>query len=442
MPTFKKGVHPRGCKELTSKKEFKRLKDFGVPTTVYIPISQFAREESEILVQKGDEVVRGQVIAKATGKFGVDIHASISGVVNGIVKKLSPVGGKTDCVEIEKNDNDDFIYLDKMQSKSSADIIKRIKDAGIVGMGGAAFPTHFKLNLPPDKEVDYLVVNGAECEPYINCDNRLMQEYSKEAIEGVKIVAKAINVKKIVIGIEDNKLEAISALLKVDGTTDSLDEVNDKVVILKMKTKYPQGAEKMLIKSATGREVPSGKLPADVGCVVSNIHTCYQVYQAVEKNVPLIERFLTISGEAVEKTGNFVVPIGTLYEDLFEVCDGNEETTYEMISGGPMMGFSVYSRDIPVAKNTSSILFLKEHELSTDMASVCINCGRCAEACPLNLMPMYIDGFTLSRDYENAKKYGAMKCMECGSCAFVCPAKRPLVQTIRLAKRQIRKRGI
>ncbi len=442
MGTFRSGVHPKGNKSLTEDIKISIFSDFGYPKKVYIPVSQFAGEQTEVLVAKGDEVKKGQLIGKRNGKFGVNIHSSVSGTVLGIVKKPTLQGFKVDHIEIENNFLDVTEKLPPLGERTKEALRERLADAGIIGMGGAAFPTHFKLNVPPDRNVDTLVVNGAECEPYITCDNRLMLEKAAEVISGVKIIAEILGVSRVVIGIEDNKEDAVKSLLKVDGTSKYLKDIESKVVVLALHTKYPQGAEKMLIHSTLKRQVPPGKLPSDVGVAVCNIHTSYAVHMAVEENTPVSDRIVTISGLGVEKKGNYVMPIGTLFCDVAEALGAHDEDVREVISGGPMMGASQFSLDRAITKATSSILFLKEEEVSLDGATTCINCGKCAKACPMHLMPMYIDGNTLSGDYETAKKYGAMDCMECGCCSFTCPAKRPLVQSIRLAKKMIRTRGI
>ncbi len=442
MGTFRSGVHPKGNKALTEDIAISNFSDFGYPKKVYIPVSQFAGEKSEILVSAGEEVKKGQLIAKKMGKFGVNIHSSVSGTVVGVVKKVSLQGIKIDHIEIDNNFLDVTEKMPPLEERTKEALLERLSDAGIIGMGGAAFPTHFKLNVPPDRNVDTLVINGAECEPYITCDNRLMLEKASEVISGVKIIAEILGVSRIVIGIEDNKEKAVASLLKVEGTSKYIKDINSKVVVASLHTKYPQGAEKMLIHSTLKRQVPPGKLPSDVGVAVCNIHTAYAVHMAVEENTPVSDRVVTISGLGVEKKGNYIIPIGTLFSDISEALGAVEEDVREVISGGPMMGASQFSLDRATTKATSSILFLADEEISTASASVCINCGKCAKACPMNLMPMYIDGNTLSGDYETAKKYGAMDCMECGCCSFTCPAKRPLVQSIRLAKKMIRTRGI
>ena len=439
---FKGGVHPKGRKELTENCQIEKLTDLGVPKIIYLPISQFAGEPTEILVQAGDDVKKGQLLGRKTGKFGVNIHASCSGKILSIVKKPTLQGAKIDHFEIENNFLDVLEKMPDIIDESKESLLERISDAGIIGMGGAAFPTHFKFNVPEGKEVDTLVINGAECEPYITCDTRLMIENSADVIEGVKILAKILGVSRIVIGIEDNKEESIDSMLKITGTSEYIKDIDNKIIIKKMKTKYPQGAEKMLILSTLKRKIPPGKLPSDVGVAVTNIHTAYSVFCAVRKNLPLTERVLTISGLGVEKKGNFIVPIGTLFSDIAECLAYDEVEAREIISGGPMMGSAQFSLDRAVTKATSSILFLKEEEISTEQSSVCINCSKCATACPMNLMPMYIDGNTIAGNYVEAKKYGAMDCMECGCCSFICPAKRPLVQSIRVAKKIIRARGI
>lgn len=427
MLSFKHGIHIKDNKNLT---ENKKIEVMPMPKTVCIPLSQHIGAPCEALVGVGDNVQVGQLIGKSDKFMSANIFSSVSGTVKEFIEIPTATGQKVKHICIENDFKDDKVFLEPLKNPTQNQILDRIKEAGIVGMGGAAFPSHIKLSPPKDKKIDTLIINGAECEPYITCDNRVMLEYSDKLISGIKLIAKALNVKDIYIGIEDNKPEAIQKLKKYEG-----------INVMPLKSKYPQGAEKQLIYAITKRKVPLGGLPMDVGCVNDNIHTAYSVYKAVYEGIPCYERVVTISGRAVEKSGNYLIRTGTSFRYISDYCKLKNKPQ-KVISGGPMMGFSVFNMDIVISKATSSILFLNEDEVSKIESDTCINCGRCAKACPMYLMPMYIDSYSLEGDYKNAKKYGALDCIECGCCAYVCPAKRPLVQSIRLAKKTIRQKNI
>ncbi|MDE7395573.1 MAG: RnfABCDGE type electron transport complex subunit C, partial [Clostridiales bacterium] len=302
---------------------------------------------------------------------------------------------------------------------------------GIVGMGGAGFPTAVKLT--PSDKIDTLILNGAECEPYLTCDYRLMIEQPDKILEGGALMARALGLESFVIGVEDNKPQAVMSL------ENAIKEGNFAAKVVVCRTKYPQGAEKQLIYAVTQRKVRVGKLPASAGCIVSNVQTAIAVYKAVKEGVPCYERVVTVTGDGIKQGGNFLVRTGTSYADLIAACQG--ENYVKMISGGPMMGFAVQDDGISVSKTTGGILLMTEAEAFIDEASPCINCASCARACPMQLMPMYIDAYILKGDAAGAEKYGAMNCIECGCCVYVCPAKRTLLQSIRIAKRKIREKG-
>jgi electron transport complex protein RnfC len=426
LHTFKKGIHPPYNKDITKDSAIKVMpvKD------VTIPLLQHIGKVCEPVVKEGDYVKAAQLIGTSDKGMYSNIYSSVSGFVKGIKDIATVNGQKCPHVVIENDYKDNKILLLPLSEPTPEQILQRIKEAGIVGMGGAGFPTHIKLNPPKTKTIDTLIINGSECEPYITCDYRLMIEHAAEVAEGARLLGKVLNVKKIYIGIEDNKPAAIKAL---SGYRD--------IEVVPLKTKYPQGAEKQLIYAITKRTVPLCRLPMDVGCVNDNVHTAYSVYHAVYSGIPCYERVVTISGRAADITGNFIIKTGTPLSYISEFC-GMKEQPAKIIFGGPMMGVSQYNMDVAVSKTTSSILFLTENEINNHPAGPCINCGRCARVCPMNLMPMFIDAYTLVGDFKNAKKYGAEACIECGCCAYTCPTKRPLVQSIRLAKKIVREKNI
>ncbi len=424
--TFRHGVHPDGNKGLT---ENCHSEVFPAPDTLYIPVQQHIGSPATPIVSVGERVLMGQKIAEKSSAFSANIHSSVSGTVKDIVLKDTVSGGKARHIVIEN----DFLYeesrLDPLTDPTPEEIISRVEEAGVVGMGGATFPLSIKLR--SDKKIDTLIINGAECEPYITCDYRLMLEHPQEIMQGIQLLMKALSVEKALIGVEDNKKEGIASLKAC---------APEGVEVVTLRTKYPQGGEKQLIYALTHEIVPEGGLPADVGKVVVNITTAYTVYEAVTLGKTSYERMMTISGRAVDTPKNLIVKVGTPYEALASFVGAHDFV--KVISGGPMMGIAQVHLNVSVAKGSSSILFLRAEDARPEKYTQCINCARCASACPMGLMPMYIDAYSLAGDYEKAKKYGAMLCIECGSCAFNCPAKRPLVQSIKLSKKIIKERKI
>ncbi len=413
--TFKRGIHPPDKKELT-----KDLPIGVMPDTsdYYVSLSAHIGAPATAIVAAGDVVKEGQLIAENRARLGANVFSPIAGVVVGIETRKTANGGKADTIHI-KAEGEGKVTLPALSDITKESILQRIEEAGIVGLGGAGFPSHFKDN--PKDACDILVINGAECEPYLTCDDRLMVEYAEEVAKGIRLLEKAIGVEKVVVGIEDNKIEAVNKM-KEQGL--------DVIVLPK---KYPQGAEKMLIYACTGRKVPAGGLPSDVGIVVHNIATAYAVYDAVENGTPLYKRVITVSGKGVERPCNMWVRNGTLHEDIFKFC-GIKDETVSLVSGGPMMGHALEGMNAATTKAESGLLALTEEEVGIFEPTHCIFCGSCARACPMNLMPMYIDFYAHAKKTAEAIKYGALNCMECGSCAYVCPAERPIVQSVRLIK--------
>ncbi len=422
---FNRGVHVDHMEHLAKDMPIEELK---APEEVCISLSQHIGKSAKPVVAVGEDVKMGQLIAKADGFVSSNIFASVSGKVTSIGKKKDERGNLVDFIVIKNDGLYDFKPLEgEVDKNDPASLNARIAEAGIVGMGGAAFPTHVKL--APKAAVDVLVVNGAECEPYLTCDLRVMVEKTEEIAKGIRYIAKVLGVSKIYLGIETNKPDAIKAF-----------EAYDDIQVVKLKQRYPMGGEKQLIYCCTGRKVPAGKLPADAGCIVNNVATALAVYEAVELNKPLYERVMTVSGLAVNTPKNLLVKNGTSFKTVIEACGGVKEDELEMVvNGGPMMGLSMTSLDFYTKKATSGLLALTKKEVDTNEPTPCISCGKCASVCPMHLMPMDIDFYTEAGDYENAAKLGGvMNCIECGACAFICPAKRAIVQSVTLAKSKLR----
>ncbi len=429
--TFNAGVHPADKKGLSSAAGITVCPQ---PETVYLALAQHLGKPAIPVVEKGMAVKAGQLIARADGEISAPVFSSVSGTVADIVEKKTVTGYGVHIVI--KNDFKNETFNFPPLSEPSADEIKaRVKECGIVGLGGAGFPTAVKI---AGKGADVYIINGAECEPYITCDYRIMLELTEEFIAGACMLSCAAGVETVTIAIEENKPDAIA---HIQGFLQKNPKYKAEVCVLK--TKYPQGAEKQLIYAVTKRKVPLGKLPLNVGVLVSNVHTALSTYYAVKDGRPLYKRVMTVSGKGVKKPSNMWVPCGTLYKDIIAAAGGleNGENIVKMISGGPMMGFTVDTDEIASTKTTGSLLLLTKDEAFTGEPNPCINCGKCAKACPMRLMPMYIDMYALAGNSTNAVKYGARNCIECGCCAFVCPAKRPLVQSIRLAKKKVQSMG-
>lgn len=429
--TFKRGVHPPHGKHYTEKKKIEFLLPKG---ELVFPMSQHIGAPCEPIVAKGDRVLVGQKIGEAKGFVSSPIHSSVSGTVKNIAPMLVVSGSKVMSIIIENDGlyekHESIKTRDKFDNLSKEELVKLVQEAGIVGMGGAGFPTHVKLSPPPDKKIDYIIVNGAECEPYLTSDHRVMLEETNRVVEGLKIVLQMFKGAKGYIGIEDNKKDAIEVMQKA---IQGISNIEIKV----LKTKYPQGAEKQLIYSTTRREVPTGGLPADVGCIVQNVETMVAIERAVLRGRPIMRRIVTVTGGAIKDPKNFNVRIGTPLRELVEAAGGFIEEPVKIISGGPMMGIAISSLDMPVTKGTNAILCLTAAEAGISEEKNCIRCGRCVEACPMNLIPSTLNSLALREDYEAFEKYNGISCIECGSCSFVCPAKRHLVQSFRTAKKTI-----
>ncbi|MCL6466141.1 MAG: electron transport complex subunit RsxC [candidate division WOR-3 bacterium] len=435
MDKFRGGIHPREHKEAT---EFKPIEAAPLPQRVVIPLSQHTGAPSKPVVKPGDAVRTGTIIAEPGGNLSVPTHSSISGTVSEVKELPHPLTSRfvtTVIIESDQQDTlDENIKERDLNNITPDEIITAIRNAGIVGLGGAAFPTFFKLTPPKDKVIDTLIINGCECEPYLTADHRLMVEKPAEIVEGTTYIARALGVKNVLIAIEDNKPDAIAAMKEAVAGTG--------FVVRRLKTKYPQGAEKQLIKACLEREVPSGGLPADVGCIVQNVGTAFAVREAVRFNRPLYERVVTVTGSGISEPKNLLVRIGTPVKDLINFCGGYKGTPEKLIMGGPMMGITLASDEVPVLKGTSGILvFLYAQEPEEQD---CIRCGRCIEACPMGLSPTRLNYHIKSGRLLQAKNEHLLDCIECGCCAFVCPAKIRLVHNFKYGKSEIlraRERG-
>jgi electron transport complex protein RnfC len=428
--TFRGGVHAPHRKNDTRNKAIEIMK---APGLVYIPLQQHIGAACQPLVKPGDVVKLGQKIGEPGGFVGAPVHASVSGIVKDIRQVPHPSVGSGLAVVIEndgKDEPDDSITPGDISSMDADRIKELILEAGIVGMGGAAFPTRVKLSPPKEKPIDTVILNGAECEPYLTADHRLMLEAAEDVADGLKVIMKVLGVERAYIAIEDNKPDAVRIM------TDTVKEVQG-VDVTVLKTKYPQGAEKQLIYVVTGRQVPSGGLPMDVGVIVSNVGTSAAIARAIKTGMPLVERVVTVTGSGVAEPKNLMVRIGTSFMDVIQACGGFVEEPAKVISGGPMMGIGQYTLDVPVIKGTSGILVLTREEAKIPDVEPCIRCAKCVDACPMGLMPLMISAYALKEDYDNSEKFHAMDCIECGCCSYSCPAKRPLVQSIRVAKKMI-----
>ena len=416
--------------------------DMPVPAKVTMVMQQHIGAPCTPTVKVGDEVFVGTIVGDSTAPFSAPIHSSVSGKVVKIDSILMQSGAKTQVVIIESDGQQTIDPSIKPPViESEADLVKAARDSGLVGLGGAGFPTHIKINPNPavKANIDYLLINAAECEPYLTPDVREILENAEYVVKGMELIAKHLEVKNAVIGIEDNKPEAIKLM------TELLAQVKEDGINFKVETlpsRYPQGAEKVLIDQCTGREVPPGKLPSDVGCVVMNVTSIAVLAQYVETGMPLLTKRLTVDGSAIAKPMNVRVPIGTSVKDVIEFCGGYNGTPKKLISGGPMMGLALVTDDFPILKQNNGLLVFGEKETQSTPTTACIRCGRCVNACPMNLMPTRLEAYTELGNAEELKKLNIMTCMECGCCAFVCPADRKLVHAIKLGKGILRNAGI
>lgn len=430
MKTFPVGgVHPPENK-ITANTPIEYL---PLPESVIIPVSQHIGSPATPVVNKGDIVKTGQIIAEGKGFVTSNIHSSVSGKVNKIDSVVDGTGFKQTAVFIDVIGDEwvDTIDRDKEINKeiklSPEEITKRCFESGVVGLGGATFPSHVKLTIPSGKKCNVLIINGVECEPYLTSDHRVMLEKGEEVLIGVSILMKALKTDRAMIGIENNKPDAIAHLTQLASGFKG-------ITVHPLKVKYPQGAEKQLIKALINREVPSGRLPLDVGAVVHNVGTAFAVYEAVQKNKPLFERVVTVTGKSLSKPGNFVVRIGTPLIRLIEAAGGMPDDTGKVINGGPMMGKAVSNTNVPVVKGMSGVILFPKSESVRDSIRPCIRCAKCVAACALNLEPYLLMSLTEKGLFERAEKERITDCMECGSCSFTCPADRPLLDYIRLGK--------
>lgn len=429
--TFKKGIHPNGSKDLSMHKAIQDLLPKG---NLVFPMQQHIGAPCEPLVKKGDKVLVGQKIGESKAFVSAPIYSSVSGTVKDVSPWLHSNGTMVLSVIIENDNTYEEVATmtphNDYEKLSKNELVAIIKEAGIVGMGGAGFPTHIKLTPPEGKTIDSIIINAAECEPYLTCDYRMMLEKSNEIALGLKIILQMFPGVKGYVGIEDNKPDAIEAMKKAC-------ESMDNVQVTPLITKYPQGAEKQLIYAITGRELPSGKLPADVGCIVQNVDSAFEIYNAVVNGRPLMERVLTVTGEAIKEPLNLRVKFGTSIEEVIDAAGGFKEDPIKVISGGPMMGMALSSLKTPVIKGTSGILCLTKQQAKLEEESSCIRCGKCMNACPMFLNPTKLNSLVLRGKYDEFEEYHGMDCIECACCSYVCPAKRHLTQTCREGKRTV-----
>jgi electron transport complex protein RnfC len=441
--TFKGGVHPPEEKHHT---ECKAIEDIPVPDRVFIPLSQHTGAPARVLVKKGDRVKKGQMIGEAAGFISAPVHASISGTVVSVADYPHPFGKPQPAVEIESDGKSyrpegsegsggeeadtSLSPISDWENADPKDFKQRISGSGIVGMGGATFPTHVKLSPPEGKTIDALILNGAECEPYITADHRLMLEAPEKVVTGLRIIMRILGLSKAIIAIENNKPDAIAKIREVAREFPG-------IRVVAMKVKYPQGSEKQLIKAVLNRDVPAGGLPMDVGSLVQNVGTAVAIFDAVTLSTPLIERVVTVTGPAIKDPKNLRARIGTPVSRLLEFCGGINGDAGKVILGGPMMGLCQSTLDVPVIKGTNGVLVLRRRDVKILEPGPCIRCGSCVRACPMFLLPNIIGLFVRTDRIEDAEAYRVMDCMECGSCAYVCPSNIPLVHLFRYAKSEI-----
>lgn len=427
---FRGGVHPPENKIQTENMAVEEVK---APKMLYVALLQHIGAPLDPIVAVGDRVLKGQKIADSQAFMSSPIHSPVSGTVKRIEDHVFPLMGRIKTVIIENDEQETWAELSKIEKWENVDrrtLLTMIREKGIVGIGGASFPTHIKLDPPADAKIDTLLLNGAECEPYLNSDNRLMIENPEKIINGIKIIKKILGVNRAIVGIEENKPEAIASMRKaVEGTG---------IEIAPLKTKYPQGGEKQLIKAVLDRQVPSGKLPSAVGVVVQNTGTAAAIYDGIVNGIPLIEKVVTVSGKGIINPKNVKIAIGTPFSYLLDYCGVNREIVDKLVMGGPMMGMAQFSEEAPVIKGTSGLLALTKEETNPYKTRACIGCGKCVEACPMGLEPLMFARLAAFEQWEQLKEYSLMDCIECGSCAYICPANRPLTEAIKIGKSKLR----
>lgn len=432
---IKWGIHPDPHKTATEKKA---IESNALPLKVILPVRQHIGAPSEPIVKKGDAVKKGQLIAAGNAPVSSNVHATISGTVVDIAEQPHPGLGKSLAITIESDGLDQWaegLPLEREWEKlENGEIVEIIKNAGIVGLGGATFPTYIKLAPPPDSKIDTLIINAAECEPFLTADHRIMLEYTERVVTGILIIKKILAVDNVIVGIEDNKMDAVKVLTEA--------VAGKPIKIVAVPTRYPHGSEKMLIKTLLKREVPSGKLPLSVGVVVQNVGTAVAVCDAVRNGIPLIERIVTVSGSAITEPKNLKLRIGTTFAEAIEQCGGLKTPPEKLIMGGPFMGVTQYTAEVPIIKGANGILAFSREEINDGPESSCIRCGSCVEHCPCGLNPSMLSILGARALVEEAlNEYHLLDCMECGCCTFVCPSKRKIVHYIRYAKKLAAQKG-
>ena len=426
------GIHLPEKKGLTSDQTIKKMPD---PAEVAIPLSQHIGAPAEPIVEAGDRVEKGECIAELQGKISARIHSSIRGVVKGIVDRKKPGQGRYKCILIEKNDSEaktTQIDIDRKSLPEVEIIRKQVEEAGVIGMGGAGFPTHVKLTPPENIKIDTVIINGAECEPFLTVDHRLLLEKFEDLFRGLELIKKAVGAEKGIIAIELNKKDAIEKLQQKEAAWPGIE-------VQALDTRYPHRAEKHLIKAVLNREVPKGELPMAVNVVVNNVQTAVKIARAVDFEEAVIDRVITVSGEPLTTPTNVKVPIGTSIKDVVEFCGGSKaEEDYQIIVGGPMTGINIDDENIPIVKVTSGVVLITAEEYADSETRPCIRCGKCGEVCPMYLAPNRICAFVNNDLLERSLEVGLKDCIECGACAYICPSKRPLVRWIKRGKAEVK----
>lgn len=431
--TFKGGIHIKDCKDFSNNKAIERAIE---PKIVHIPLHQHIGSAAKSLVKKGDSVKVGQKIGESEASLSAAIHSSVSGTVKSIGLMYTPDGYRVECVTIESdglNEMDESLSIKRsLEDLSNDEITEILKDKGVVGMGGAGFPTAAKLAIAKDSNIDSIVLNGAECEPWLTCDHRIMLEEGEKVIKGLEIMMKYADAQKGYIGIEDNKKDAIENLKSIIK--------DDNIQVASLKTKFPQGDSTRIVDAVLNRVVPDGGRTKDINAYVNNVGTSLAVAEAILENKPLYERVVTVTGNGVVEAKNLLVKIGTTIGDLISQCGGFKGTPGKIVAGGPMTGFAQFSLDTPITKGTTGIIVFTEEESKPVKVLPCIKCGKCVDICPSYLQPLYISKNALHDRFDAAEDLNASACIECGSCSYICPAKRPLTESISYAKKEIKSR--